>query len=332
MIITSTGYGGTGSSAITDLLKEFEGGICAGNEEFWFLQDFNGVSDLEYFLTDGNHRSKVDKAVKNYLKYVKTHNHFYSKFFSHKFETFSRNYLTSLIDAKFKKSLTENDFDSYILKFLVFNISIKIQFILWKIFKSRYSEFSPYIPKVEKYYCPPDKEFFYKKTKEYTSNLFSTIDPNKQMTFLAFDQLVPATNAQRYFNYIDNLKVVIVDRDPRDIFLLNEIRWRGASYICDTKDVNSYINWYKSLRKTRVDEFPHKKIMRLAFEDLVYNYEETLKKLLDFLELPPHLHKFKKKYFIPEISRKNTKLWTYPHKYKDEIELIELELYEYCYD
>ena len=332
-IITSTGYGGTGSSAITDLLKEFEGGICAGNEEFWFLQDLNGVSDLEYFLIDGNHRSKVDKAIKNYLQYVKKHNHFYSKFFSDKFEIFSRDYVNSLIDVKFKKSISEFDLDSDISKFLLFNFSIKIQYIYWNFFSRKYSEFSPYVPKIEKYYCSIDKEFFYKKTKEYTSKLFAVLNPNKKKIFLAFDQLVPAMNSQRYFNYIDNLKVVIVDRDPRDLFLLNEIKWKGAAYICDTKNINEYINWYRSLRKHKVKEFnKNNNTMYLNFEDLVYNYDKTLKMLLDFFELPSKLHKFKKMFFNPDDSKINTRLWASPHSYKYEIELIESELHKYCYE
>ena len=37
-IITCTGYGGTGSSAITDLLKEFQNVYSYGDVEFRFLQ------------------------------------------------------------------------------------------------------------------------------------------------------------------------------------------------------------------------------------------------------------------------------------------------------
>jgi len=67
-IITCTGYGGTGSSAITDILKEFDNGLSLGDAEFWFLQDFNGISDLEYHLIGGNHRSRVNLAIKKFKK------------------------------------------------------------------------------------------------------------------------------------------------------------------------------------------------------------------------------------------------------------------------
>ena len=88
-IITSTGYGGTGSSAITDLLKEFDSGISMGDAEFWFLQDYDGVSDLEYYLIDGNHRSKVSMAISNFIKYIKTHSAFYNNFFGENFIKYS---------------------------------------------------------------------------------------------------------------------------------------------------------------------------------------------------------------------------------------------------
>ena len=46
-IFTSTGFGGTGSSAIIDILSEFSNGKSLGNAEIWFLQEQNGISDLE---------------------------------------------------------------------------------------------------------------------------------------------------------------------------------------------------------------------------------------------------------------------------------------------
>ncbi len=330
-IITATGFGGTGSSAITDLLKEFDCGRSLGSDEFWFLQDFNGISDLEYYLIDGNHRSKVDLAIKRYQAYVYRNNFFYKKFFGNDFINLSNRYILSLIDSKFLKSLSIFDVSSPIFKFFIFNFSIKIQFIFFLLFKSIKKEFNPFIPKVTKYYSCNDRIRFYSSTKDYTSSLFNLLNPSKNLDFIAFDQLVPAINTHRYFNYVDNMKVIIVDRDPRDLYLLNMLRWKGASYICDTKDVYSFISWYRSMRNYNLYGKSDENILFLRFEDLVYNYESTLSYLLDFLNLNHSSHIKRKFFFNPDLSIKNTKLWFSSNQYNYEVKLIESELAEFCY-
>ena len=114
-IFTSTGFGGTGSSAIIDILGEFSNGKSLGDNELWFLQEKNTISDLEYHLIDGNHRSRVDKAIKNFFKYVKKEGYHYNKVFNNNFENFSNDYIESLIDANFRKPLVRGDLDSNLL-------------------------------------------------------------------------------------------------------------------------------------------------------------------------------------------------------------------------
>ena len=65
-ISTVTGYGCTGSSAVNDLLKEFSNFYMCDQDSLWILQDFDAISDLEYFLIEGNHRSKTHLAIKKF--------------------------------------------------------------------------------------------------------------------------------------------------------------------------------------------------------------------------------------------------------------------------
>jgi len=328
-IITCTGYGGTGSSAITDLLKEFDNGLSLGDAEFWFLQDFNGISDLEYFLIDGNHRSRVNLAIKRFKAYVDEYGKYYSKFFKD-YEKYSLQYLDSLIDAKFQKAISYYELESQIKKLFWFRISPIVQKIVAKISGRDFEEFAPYIPTEEKVYSIPNRERFYKETKKYTKKLFDTLD--KGYDFIAVDQLVPAMNAKRYLNYVENLKVVIVDRDPRDLFLLNELHWKKAAYICDTTNVDEYINWYKTMREHRKFEEKNENITYIMLEDLIYHYDETLKRLYDFFEIDEKHHVYKQKFFDPQISIQWTKMYEkYPDFRKNDVERIERELDEYCF-
>ena len=47
-VISCASYHGTGSSAITDFLGEFDNVCSMTNYEFRFVQDPDGISDLEY--------------------------------------------------------------------------------------------------------------------------------------------------------------------------------------------------------------------------------------------------------------------------------------------
>ena len=330
-IITSTGYGGTGSSAITDLLKEFDSGISMGDAEFWFLQDYDGVSDLEYYLVDGNHRSKVSMAISKFIKYIKTHSTFYNNFFGENFIKYSNEYINSLVDARFKKALSDYEVNSIFLKLWYFKICPIMQLGIKKILKQDTFEFSPNIRLIDKYYSIPDKNRFYIETKKYTSKLFSLLDTDNKYKFIAIDQLVPSISTNRYFNYIDNLKVIVVDRDPRDLFLLNETHWNGASYICDTTNVYEYINWYKTMREHRKIEEKNDNVVYIMIEELIYEYDKSLECLYKFLGLAKDEHINKRQYFNPDVSKNWTRLWEKYPKYKKEVEIIREHLNEYCY-
>ena len=73
-----------------------------------------------------------------------------------------------------------------------------------------------------------------------------------------------------------------------------------------------------------------KRIMYVNYEDLIFNYEQTVQELLSKLDVDPELHTKKKQYFDPAKSAKNVGIWK---RMKDskEIKLIEKELKDYLY-
>ena len=123
-----------------------------------------------------------------------------------------------------------------------------------------------------------------------------------------------------------------MDRDPRDLYLLNEIFWHEAWI--PTKNIELYVEWFKLLREHQKIEIPYEnknKILRIKFEDMIFNYDATLRKILNFLEISEKEHNEKKKFFNPEVSIKNTQLFKKYKEYKNEIEIIEEKLKEFCY-
>lgn len=328
-IITCASYGGTGSSAITDIFKEFKNVKSTDDFEVSILHEMDGVSDLEYHLSDNFHRLKSDEAIYRFKSLSSRLSKEYNEIFSGQFSNITDKYIEDLVDEKwqgfwhqhvFRKSKYNNFFNYY--------IPLKLQFIKNRIFKSKHGyEFVPNNKRQIMYlaYC---KDTFVLKTQKYLENLFTTLDYENNYEYLFMDQLVPPTNIDRYNRYFKNIKVVVVDRDPRDLYILNKLYWKEGWIPSD--DINIFVNWFKMIRKDNKKN--EENVLRINFEELILDYEGTLNKLLDFTGMDKINHTNKFKYFNPEISKKNFRLWKDEEKIKgieNDIKFIETNLKEF---
>lgn len=125
-----------------------------------------------------------------------------------------------------------------------------------------------------------------------------------------------------------DIKVVIVDRDPRDIYLLEKEIWHGT--IAPAESAELFCKWYRWTREIAKNNMGGN-VLKIRFEDLIFNYQETVDKVLDHFEIPFHNHTQKKKYFDPARSIVNTRLWKTIQGHEQDIQYIEQELLEYCY-
>ena len=324
-ILVTTGYGGTGSSAVTDLLSEFKGVKSFGDKEMYLLQDDFGIIDLEFYLITNNHRSKTSLAISKFESFIDKNRKYYTAFFPN-FNTHINNYLTEIKKVRFRKPLTQFDYQNDKISLIL----IKIYFLFDEIIQTlkKRKEIIHRLPLKIKYYFPPDKTLFDFITKKLMADLISDIKED----YVIFDQLIPATSINNYTKYFDNVKVVVVDRDPRDLFILNKKIWKGASFVSSHKNIDEYIGWYKSIRINSDLHDDKSQVLRLNFEELIYEYEITKNKIIDFYEVSNLEHKYQFKYFDPKESIVNTRLW---NKYRAEfknINLIEKELEDFCYN
>ena len=58
--------------------------------------------------------------------------------------------------------------------------------------------------------------------------------------YLLFDQLFPSNVNEEYLEYFDFEKVILVDRDPADLYFMNKVFW-GSGYI-PSEDVKTFIH------------------------------------------------------------------------------------------
>ena len=134
----------------------------------------------------------------------------------------------------------------------------------------------------------------------------------------------------RFWKFFDDVKAIIVERDPRDIYILEKLVWKGSVIPTDT--VETFCKWYKYTRAHRKTEvFDPEHAMFIYFEDLIYHYEDTTAKLSEWLGLDSADHVRKFQGLDPAKSIKNTRLWLKYDIGKD-LEVIERELAEYLYD
>ena len=145
------------------------------------------------------------------------------------------------------------------------------------------------------------------------------------------DQPFEGCNPVKSFKFFDSPKAIVVNRDPRDHYLLAKkyMRPRGDGYQIPCDNADDYIKFYRLIHKSPPDLKDRSDILFINFEELVYDYENAAKKIMDFAGITKHIHKGK--YFKPNHSRNNTQLFKKFTGLETDIKKIEQELQEYLF-
>ena len=335
IILTSTGYGGSGSSAGTNILEEFSSVTSFGNKfECTFLHEPDGLYDLENAINE-RHRLKIDLAVKRFLALAKTLNDGadYQKYFNGQFYKQAEKYIQSITTCKWN-GWWHRAFEAGKITFAE-KQRIKFAEALFNVLyrKKQFNSYEPdgwhpsYNPVTAFYYIDRETDF-YEKTKAYMEALFLN---GSCTNYVLVDQLLPAYDIGRYSKYFNDVKTLVIDKDPRDLYTVQTAEW-GIGYIpCDNVDV--FINWYKATRSQRYKINTEWKdtALFIPFESLIYEYENSLKKIKAFTGLKTEGHVNKKKFFIPEKSIANTQVYKHYPQLRKDVEKIEKELADYCF-
>lgn len=325
-IITCAGYYGTGSSAITDLMKEYDNVTSKNDFEVNFIYDYHGINDLYHYLVESPIRTVSNEAIKDFIKYMeriskqgKIMN--YEKYFNNHFMEYTNQYIEEICGDYFFKIYYSDFLDKGLIYKYIFKLLTKIYH---KINKNTFKQLTGVSRK--KYFMHTlDKDYFIEKTKKFFLKLFSEIDVKE---FLMIDQLVSSSNIEKCTRYFDDIKVIVVDRDPRDIYLSEKYIWKGGYLPID--NVVEFCKWYRWTRELSTEN--DKKFLHIKFEDLIFHYNTTIDKIECYCGLSSKNHKFIKKKFDPELSINNCVLWEkYPNEAKN-IDYIKNELKEYLYE
>lgn len=332
-IIVPTGYMGSGSSAVTDLMSEFKN--CQNDYksyEYVLLHCPNGVFDLEDKLLIGNNALRSDDAIRSFEIQMK-------KLYDKKF-WWVGNYKKIIGDSflditnKYVGKIQQYNFPAYWYMHEEINLKMFLKLLLIKPLKIltfnklKFKKVLKYNDGMRISYIKSHD--FYKYSHDYIYEIIDCL-ANKNDNII-LDQFLLPFNLFRVDNYFDQrLRVVVVERDPRDVFILNKYIWTKKQMpIPYPLEVNDFCDFYKNMREME-KKCDSNKVLRVKFENLVYEYDSTLEKLMKFVGFNKKDHIYKNKRFNPEVSIKNTQLFR-EEKYKDEIKIIEKKLKEYLYD
>lgn len=332
-VIVPTGYMGSGSSAITDLMSEIEDvDVSRGTFEYVFLHCPNGIFDLEDKLLIGNNAVRSDEALHSFSKTMKQlydkkywwvgH---YNQNVGLRFWDTTQKYIDQLVEYK-------NDYYWYYQE----NVTARmIPKLIWNRMlrmitrgKMQRKKVLAYEPMWVSYITP---ERFYSITQNYIYDVLNMMGYDKGSMVL--DQLLLPFNLFRMEKYFKkDMFVVVVERDPRDVFISNKYYWSKQNGVVPyPTDVRKFCEYYKSMRKME-KETKSSQVYRVKFEDLIYRYDETVDEIFKRLGWDKKTHARRKEMFNPERSIYNTQLFLKNDKYKAECAVIAEELKEYLYD
>lgn len=323
-IITCVGYHDTGSGAVDDFFREFS---CfnksVADMECRILQDPDGIADLEYNLVENPHRLNSGYALKRFRIMVKSYYRLYSRIFGPNWLDVTDEYINNLTKIKYKGYWHADTLLINPIRRYSYLVRRKLNKMLPK--KIAKSNWYNYFPKIDAYHCQLSEDKFLKITREYIEKLCKNVAVGGS-EYIIMDQLVHPNNIPRYLRYVNDLKIVVVDRDPRDIYI-EQILFEEHTL---PKDPEQFAQVYRDIRKpTQIDESGA--TLCINFEDLIYKYDECTKKIMDFIGLSESEHIDEKKYFNPDRSIKNTKLWEKHPEYAEAVKIIEKELPEFLY-
>ena len=170
------------------------------------------------------------------------------------------------------------------------------------------------------------KKEFRKLACEYMDEIFKNVNSKE---YLVFDQFLTISNPddELFSDYFKSYKQIFVWSDPRDMYI------RGLAHDCQwwlPEDPELFVKFFKR-NSEKYFNSNNPNLLIICFDELIHNYEETLVKIMKFLNLTEHEHVKKFEYFNPERSIKNTGLWK-NFKNQDAINYIYNNLKDYCWD
>lgn len=333
--IAVTGYYGTGSSAVVDLLSEVSGVRCALGKRYEHtnLNCAGGLFDLEarLFHDNADYYSK-DIAINDFYNEMNKQYRYnfgwygsYRKLLGKRFIESVDKFVGSISISGEKKCLAHTIKRRFSLIKAVIQIFAKI------ILRRNYGALGcKYIyDKNPQMFLTASYDEFVNAARLFVKEYFDLcqIADNDMI----YDHLIypeQSNVVERFFD--DDFRLIVVDRDPRDIYVSDRYFWSTAKFGFQTmpmpREINAFCDYWEAMHKRAEKQCGNKNILFLQFEDLIYNYDETVDKIFDFCEIDKARHLNKRNIFNPDLSINNTQVFNSVNEANEYCDIIKQRL------
>ena len=167
---------------------------------------------------------------------------------------------------------------------------------------------------------PVDGDIFFKEACKLVDSIF---EPHNSEKKIIVDQGGSFWNPVSSTKYFGPRKLLIVVRDPRDIF--SEFKVRGFAY--PNINPHSFSSWYRGImEKISKEEWSNSIVKIIKFEDFVLHHDKITTELNNFLNISNSL----KSSYLEKKSLKNIGIYRKVLS-SSEIKIIEDRLEEYLH-
>lgn len=331
MLISTCGFGSTGSSAVTDYILECENTQVFDQIEFTLTTCPDGLEDLEYHLMKSPSRlSSGIYAIQRFRKLIAECSREWAAMTPIDKRTINRltdDYLASITQLSFVGySPALHKRHGRLLRRYLGN-SVLLQRVIPLLEKKgiikRNFDFYP-LDKVEAAVRPSN---FYDASRRYVRDLLSAMGCDFSKT-IVLDQAFVGNDPAKSFPFYDDPYAVVVDRDPRDLYIFAKVKLLSRGRFMPTDTVENFITYYRLLRDAQPYKQANDRILSISFEEMVYEYDRTADKIDRFLQLE---NKHRQTIFRPQMSAANTNLIRRFPEFRKEVETIERNLPEYLF-
>lgn len=325
MIISTVGFGNSGSSAVLDYLRGYNQFNVVSELEFQFLHQADGINDLKYALVYNRERIAINSAVHRFIK-LQEKGAFANrmrKLIGDQYDMITKEYIESLAPLKWRGLCSNYDpVDVGNRHKGNKKINKGINLLLNKINNNWC-----FPPAKDRYFSILPEAEFDRITKEYIRKLFSLLGLYEDNKTIVMDQLFSVTSPLKGTEFFDSSKIIIINREPRDLYIQSQLHPTSSRFMpIDT--VENFVLYYKMMQDAFVSDAS---ILYIQYEDLIYRYDEATEKIRNYLgisDAPENEFKF----FDPKISIKYTNQKPLHPEFEKDIKYIEENLQDYLYD
>ena len=334
--IAVTGYYGTGSSAVLDFLEEYSNVSLAPIEkesadyEHVLFYYAGGLFDLCNQLMHGNTVMGSDAAINRFIDSMNRLNDYNYKWYGSYKTMFGDKFLEITNDfvKRISVSFAGRNCNHCTGMKLSLPRTIRKTLGLVAHFRLKDPRVYDYVYDQKKVYLAlPYKDELLFAARNYSKAYMDLFQVKAGSDYRVFDHLIWPQQVEEYADFLDsNLKIIVVQRDVRDIYIKNKYLSNKPYFPTEFED---FVDVYSRIVKKKI---VHPSVIVLQFEDLIYNYEQLENRMEELIGLKSSFHYSKKSIFNPDSSIENTQIFRCREEWKEESDQLAKVLPEMVYN